>query len=110
MKQIKRKDCIVYKRKEPRTKETIPPKEQYINQLNKLSTACSFDCYLVLRLGCEIRLSRQDIVNLKVENIDKYHEHGLWIEISKIINIGSKKNPKWVMLKRDVPINHFMLI
>jgi len=44
-------------------------------------------------------------VNLKVEKIDKYHEHGLWIEISKIINIGSKKNPKWVMLKRDAPIN-----
>lgn len=110
MNQVIRKDGITYQRNKPRTKETIPSKAQYIQTLNRLSTASSFDCYMVLRLGCEMGLSRQDIVNLKVPNIDKYHERGLWIEISKTINIGSKKNPNWKMRTREVPINQNLYV
>jgi hypothetical protein len=103
--EIKRKDNIRYQRKEPRSKETIPSKEQYIQTLNNLITSHNFECYKVVRMGCEMGLSRQDIVNIETSNIDRYHPRGLWIEISKRVNRGTKEKPNYEMRSREVPIN-----
>jgi len=103
--EIKRKDGLIYNRKEPRSIETVPTKEQYIQELNKLVTNRYFDCYKVVRLGCEMGLSRQDIVYLETTNIDRYHPRGLWIAVSKKINVGTMEKPRLVMRTREVPIN-----
>jgi len=105
LKQITRKDGISYQRKEPRDIKSIPSKEQYIQTLNKLATEGYKECYIAVRLGCEMGLPRLDIVNLEVNNINRFHPRGLWVEVSKRVNKGTRKKPKYEMRSREVPIN-----
>jgi len=106
MKEIIRKDGIKYERAERKDiQSSIPSKEQYLNTLNKLTTAGSTQCYLVVRLGCECGLSRYDIVNLKTINVDLKHQRSLWVETSKRVNRGSRKKPDYKMRSREVPLN-----
>lgn len=103
---IKRKDGITYERKERADiKSSVPSKEQYLNTLNKLVTNGSTKCYMIVRLGCELGLSRYDIVNLETKNVDLKHQRSLWVEISKRANRGTRKKPEYKMRSREVPIN-----
>jgi len=98
---IERADGIVYTRKEKRGKETIPSKTQYQSLLRNLSTTKLWDTLLVVRMGCEMGLSRQDIVHSEISNIDRHHPRGLWIEISKKV----KRGKTYKMRSREIPIN-----
>lgn len=101
MKKIIRKDGIIYEREEKRGKETIPSKQQYTETIKELSTKKEWDVLLVVRMGCEMGMSRQDIVNAEIKNIDRHHPRGLWIETSKRV----KRKGKYEMRSREVPIN-----
>lgn len=98
---IERKDGITYERQKMRGKETIPSKEQYQKAINDLSTNKQWDIVLVVRMGCEMGMSRQDIVNAEIRNVDRHHPRGLWIDISKKV----KRGKKYEMRSREVPIN-----
>jgi len=99
---VERKDGIIYERNKKRGKETVPSKEQYSQTIAKLmNNKEHWSVVLVVRMGCEMGMSRQDIVNAEINNVDRYHERGLWIEISKKV----KRGKKYEMRSREVPIN-----
>ena len=98
--QITRKDGITYDRKPQRGKDTIPSKAQYQETLTRLVTDKLFDVVLVVRMGCEMGMSRQDIVNAEIKNLDK-KPRGLYVEKSKLV----KRGGKYQMRSREIPIN-----
>lgn len=97
---------IEYHREAKRGKETIPSKDQYQNIINKLVTENQWDIVLVIRMGAEMGMSRIEIVNAEVGNIDRYHPRSLWIEKAKLVKRGgTRKNPIYKMRSRDLPLN-----
>ena len=106
MQTINRKDGITYNRKPQQGKESIPSKTQYQETLTRLITEKLFDVVLVVRLGAECGMSRIEIVNAEVNNIDKNHKRSLWIEKAKLVRRGGSKNkPIYKMRSREIPIN-----
>ena len=90
---------IMFQRKEKN--RLIPSKQQYQDTLKRLIEDNKITAVLILRMGGEMGLSRLDIANAEISNIDRYHKRGLWINISKHI----RRNNHFVMRSRDVPIN-----
>ena len=60
----------------------------------------------MLRLCCETGIARDELANLKRDNMDKIHPAGLYVDKAKAIK-SKKKNGKWEyeMRVREVPIN-----
>jgi len=88
----------------------IPSKEQYHMTLKRLIEQKSMTMVLILRMGSEMGLSRLDICNAEINNIDRDHTRGLWINISKAVRCGNTNHngkivAKYVMRSREVPIN-----
>lgn len=82
----------------------IPDHEQYQKILTIFSEHDSnkhLKCFVAVRLGCEMGLSRLEIVNLRVSDIDRFHKRGLWVEIAKKVKRGSK----FEMRQREIPMN-----
>lgn len=102
IKTINRKDGIEYNRQEKRI--LIPSKQQYRDTLKQLTENIQMKALIAVRLGCELGLSRLEICNAEVSNIDRYHKRGLWIDVAKKIRKGKKK-VEFVMRKREIPVN-----
>jgi len=89
----------VYKREEKRI--LIPSKQQYQETIKQLSEQNLMTTLIAVRLGCELGMSRIEVCNAEVNNIDRYHKRGLWVEVAKHI----KRDGKFVMRSREIPIN-----
>ena len=95
---------MMYKR------EYVPDLETYRNTLTKLVENDEITTLVVVRMGCEMGLSRIEIVNACVSDIDRINKRGLWIEVAKRVRRGrhmvdGKKVPVFQMRQREVPIN-----
>jgi len=82
-------------------RKLIPSREQYQQTLNDLIEKKDLTTLVTLRLGCELGLSRLEIVNLRISDIDRMHKRGLYVEVAKKVKRGSK----YVMRSREIPIN-----
>lgn len=89
----------------------IPDNDVYRDTLSKLIDAKEFKTLLALRMGCEMGMSRLEIVNARISDLDRFHQRGLWIEVAKQVRrgykyIGKKKRiPIFEMRKREIPVN-----
>lgn len=89
----------------------IPDKEGYRTTLARLIDEKEFKTLLALRMGCEMGMSRLEIVNARISNLDRFHQRGLWIEIAKQVRrgykyVGKKKRiPIFEMRQREIPVN-----
>jgi integrase len=82
-------------------RKLIPDHNQYNQTLTKLIENGETTCLVAIRLGCEMGMSRIEIVNARISDIDRYHTRGLWIEVAKKV----KRGKKFIARKREVPIN-----
>lgn len=83
----------------------IPTMEQYKEELSRLSSVGDTRAIIVLRLGCEAGMARQEIAKARKE-LDKQYKRGLWIEMAKKVRRGKKGGkPHFEMRSRMVPIN-----
>ena len=88
----------------------VPDIEKYRETLARLSEEKEIKTLIAVRLGCELGMTRLEIVNARVSDIDRDNKRGLWIEVAKRVRRGKKKiDGKYVanfeMRKREVPIN-----
>jgi integrase len=89
----------------------IPDKDGYRFTLARLIDEKEFKTLLALRMGCEMGLSRLEIVNERISDLDRFHQRGLWVEIAKKVRrgykyIGKKKRiPVFEMRQREIPVN-----
>lgn len=90
----------------------IPPsKEDYKSAITRLIDEKQFKTLLALRMGCEMGMSRLEIVNARITDLDRYHQRGLWIEIAKKVRRGhkyvgkKKRKPVFEMRQRELPVN-----
>jgi len=79
----------------------IPDLEEYRRTLMQLGEAKKTRTLIAIRMGCEMGLSRIEIVNVKISDIDRINKRGLWIEIAKKV----KRGKKYVARRREIPIN-----
>ncbi len=88
-----------------------PTRDEYRKATAVLTERKDLDTLIAVRLGCELGLSRLEIVNLKVTDLDRINKRGLWIEVAKQVRRGSKKGrggkfkPHFEMRKREIPVN-----
>jgi integrase len=70
-----------------------------------------FKTLLALRMGCEMGMSRLEIVNSRISDLDRFHQRGLWVEVAKRVRRGykyvgkKKRTPKFEMRQRELPVN-----
>lgn len=89
----------------------IPDKDTYRSTLAHLVDENEFKTLLALRMGCEMGMSRLEIVNARCSDLDRYHQRGLWVEIAKQVRrgykyVGKKKRvPVFEMRQRELPVN-----
>lgn len=89
----------------------IPDKGSYKSTLTRLIDEKQFKTLLALRMGCEMGMSRLEIVNARISDLDRYHQRGLWIEIAKKVRRGykyigkKKRKPIFEMRQREIPVN-----
>lgn len=88
----------------------VPDLETYRQALTRLVEANKIKALIAVRIGCEMGLSRIEIVNIRVSDIDRINKRGLWIEVAKRVRRGrkvvdGKKIPTFQMRQREVPIN-----
>jgi len=92
-------------------REYVPDIETYRQTLARLSENDEITTLIAVRLGCEIGITRLEIVNSRVSDIDRINKRGLWIEIAKRVRRGkrivdNKKVPIFQMRQREIPINN----
>ena len=78
-----------------------PTNDQYKKTLSSLSG--DLRTTVVIRLLSETGMAREEIVNIKRSDLDRFHPRGLWVEKAKRIKKGSKK--VYEMRSREVPLN-----
>ena len=88
----------------------IPDKIIYKNTINKLIENDNITECITVRLGCELGMTRLEIVNAKESDVDKIHQRGLDVSVAKRVRRGSKrvngeKIPNFEMRTREIPIN-----
>jgi len=92
----------------------IPDNEIYRQTLSRLTENNEMTALIAIRMGCEMGLTRLEIVNVRVSDIDHINKRGLWVEIAKKVRRGSKKKtihgkikkePVFEMRQREMPIN-----
>jgi len=88
----------------------VPDKKIYSDTINQLVENDKITECIAVRLGCELGISRLEIVNAKVTDVDKINKRGLDISVSKRVRRGSKKingekKPYFEMRIREIPIN-----
>jgi integrase len=52
-------------------------------------------------MGCEMGMTRIEIVNARLSDLDRYHNRGLWVEIAKKVKRGSEYKAR----SREIPMN-----
>jgi integrase len=89
----------------------IPSKEQYKETIKRLIDNNQIKTLIATRMGCEMGLSRLEIANSRISDLDRIHPRGLWIEIAKRVRRGSKrtadgkKKPVFEARSREIPVN-----
>lgn len=89
----------------------IPDCDEYHQTLTQLIENGNLTTLIAVRMGCEMGVSRLEIVNARVSNIDRFHKRGLWLEKAKKVRRGYKrdkkgdKHPVFEMRQRELPIN-----
>lgn len=89
----------------------IPSQEQYKQTLTRLIEGGQLTCLVAVRMGCEMGMTRIEIINSRVSDLDRYHKRGLWIERAKKVRRGIKtmedgtKKVVFEMRKRELPVN-----
>lgn len=89
----------------------IPTREEYRQTVARLVEEKDLDALIVMRLGCELGMSRIEIVNTKISDIDRINKRGLWVEVAKQVRRGfkqgrgGKRKPNFEMRQREIPIN-----
>lgn len=89
----------------------VPTNEEYQNTIAKLIEEKNLDALVIVRLGCEMGLTRIEIANVKVSDLDRMNKRSLWVEIAKQVRRGSKHGrkgkwkPNYEMRSREVPVN-----
>lgn len=91
-------------------REFVPDREMYRQTLTKLIENDEITTLVAVRLGCELGITRLEIVNARASDIDRINKRGLWIEVAKKVRRGKhkvdgKKIPFFEMRQREVPIN-----
>jgi len=92
-------------------REYIPDLETYKKTLDFLIENNEIKTLVAVRMGCEMGISRLEIVNARVSDMDRINKRGLWIEVAKKVRRGSKKDsdgkklPVFEMRQREIPIN-----
>lgn len=79
----------------------VPIEEQYKKTLADVSH--DLRTTIIIRLMSETGMAREELVNLKRSDFNRYHPRGLWIEKAKKIKKGRKE--VYEMRSREVPIN-----
>lgn len=89
----------------------IPSREEYHQTLTRLIENGNLTTLIAVRMGCEMGLSRIEIVNSRVSDLDRFHKRGLWLEKAKKVRRGytrdkkGKKYPVFEMRQREIPMN-----
>jgi len=88
----------------------VPDHETYKHTLGKLTENNEIMTLLVIRLGCELGLTRLEIVNIKIDDIGTPHARCLKVRVAKRVRRGTKivdgkKLPIFKMRIREIPIN-----
>jgi len=89
----------------------IPTREEYRQTIARLVEEKDLDALVAMRLGCELGMSRIEIVNTKISDIDRINKRGLWVEVAKQVRRGFKRGrggrikPNFEMRQREIPIN-----
>lgn len=89
----------------------IPDRNEYRQTLTRLIENKDMTTLVAVRMGCEMGLSRIEIVNSRISDLDRFHKRGLWIEKAKKVRRGykytkkGKKKPVFEMRQRELPIN-----
>jgi integrase len=89
----------------------IPSNEQYQQTIKELTDKNLFRTLIALRMGCEMGMTRLEIVNARLSDLDRYHQRGLWVEIAKKVHRGNKivdgvKTAQFQARSREIPMNH----
>lgn len=89
----------------------IPNSQIYKDVLAKLIEKDDLTTLIAIRMGCEMGLSRIEIVNSRVSDIDRINKRGLWVEVAKRVRRGKKivdgeKKSVFKMRQREIPINN----
>lgn len=92
-------------------REYVPDIETYRQTLARLSENDEITTLVAIRMGCEMGITRLEIVNARVSDIDRINKRGLWIEVAKRVRRGKhivndKKVPLFQMRQREIPINN----
>ena len=88
----------------------IPDKQTYKETLNRLADSNDMRTLIAVRLACEMGMTRLEIVNARVSDIDRINKRGLWVEVAKRVRRGNKivngeKKANFEMRQREIPIN-----
>lgn len=89
----------------------IPTRDEYRQTLARLTEEKNLDALVAVRMGCELGVSRLELVNIKVSDIDRMNKRGIWVEVAKKVRRGYKKGRgghlqrKFEMRQREIPIN-----
>ena len=91
-------------------RKITPDRKLYGETLARLTEEKQMTTLIAVRMGCEMGMSRLEIVNAKISDIDRINLRGLWIEVAKRVRRGNKKVDgkkvaKFEMRQREVPIN-----
>lgn len=78
-----------------------PTNNQYKQTLSGISG--DLRTTVIIRLLSETGMAREEIVNIKRSDLNRFHPRGLWVEKAKRIKKGSKK--VYEMRSREVPLN-----
>lgn len=79
----------------------IPSRDEYKQMITFLIEKNSIKTLKVLRMGAELGMSRIEIANARLSDLDRFHKRGLWIEIAKKV----RRNTKFEMRSREIPVN-----
>ena len=85
--------------KEKRT--LIPSNEQYQQTIKELTDKNLFRTLIAVRMGCEMGMTRLEIANARLSDLDRYHQRGLWVEIAKRVKRGNDI----IARSRELPVN-----
>lgn len=93
-----------------RKRDYVPDQKTYRETLTRLMENDEITTLITIRLGCELGMTRIEIVNAKVDDVDVHHKRSLNVKVAKRVRRGSKKVdgkkvPVFKMRTRDLPIN-----
>jgi hypothetical protein len=89
----------------------VPTNDDYKKTIARLTDEKKLDTLVAVRMGCELGISRLELANARVSDLDRINKRGLWIELAKGVRSGRKKgwggkfHPNFEMRQREIPVN-----